>query len=163
LEYEINVYRRLLDSQLKNLSQATTEVKDTNTATMSTGAFGGKVQNKKEKKGSIGIDDATPDGRFVLLDNVSESAIDLSGWSIKRRVDNNQDLVYVFPKGTNIQAHKTLKIWAGLFKNQSQDDDLVNTNIDSWGIGVVTVTRLFNTNSEEKSRFNQQITFGDYN
>lgn len=163
MEYEINVYRRLLDSQLKHLSKASTEVKDVNTASVSTGAFGGKVQNKKEKKGPIGIDDATPDGRFVLLDNVSETSIDLSGWSIKRKVDNNQDLVYVFPKGTNIQAQKTLKVWAGLFKDQLQNDDLINTNTDSWGIGVVTITRLYNTNSEEKSRFHQQITFGDYN
>ncbi len=67
LEYEMQVYKRLLDSQFERINypecpppctpcqpcskvvQVTTEIK--NQTSVSSNAFGGKVQNKKEKKG----------------------------------------------------------------------------------------------------------------
>jgi hypothetical protein len=57
LEYEINVYKRLLDSQLngfiKHMPEPVTVVapKPVTAETLVTNeSFGGKVQNKKEKK-----------------------------------------------------------------------------------------------------------------
>lgn len=98
LEYELNVYKRLLDSQLErfNCNEREREcVKRTTTitscqpvqqqqqqqpqadpcaglnqTTVSSNAFGGKVQNKKEKKGAIGIADCSPDGKFIILENL---------------------------------------------------------------------------------------------
>lgn len=54
LEYEMQVYKRLLDSQLDRFSAVPEPVKvvekDANETIVSSNAFGGKVQNKKEKK-----------------------------------------------------------------------------------------------------------------
>jgi len=162
LRSEINVYKRLLDTHLAR--QVVTEVKETsNQATVSTGAFGGKVQNMKEKKGPVGIEDASPDARFVLVENSSSSSegtIDLTGWSLKRKVDAQAEISYTFPAGTLIRPGKAFRIWGKLHGKQAHEGDLVNGEVENWGIGMNTTTRLVNAGGEDRSRFNQTITFG---
>lgn len=162
LRSEINVYKRLLETHLAR--QVVTEQKaDTNQATVSTGAFGGKVQNMKEKKGPVGIEDASPDARFVLIENSSSSSegtIDLTGWSLKRKVDNQAEVSYTFPSGTLIRPGKAFRIWGKLHGKQAHEGDLVNGEVENWGIGMNSTTRLVNASGEDRSRFNQTITFG---
>lgn len=102
LEYELQVYKRLLDSQLDRLNcnseqkecvsrktiittsacpppqqqqqaqqpQCVDPCAGLNQTSVSSNAFGGKVQNKKEKKGAIGIADCSPDGKFIIIENM---------------------------------------------------------------------------------------------
>lgn len=168
LEYEINVYKRLLDSQLNGLIKSMPEPvtvvapKPVTAETLVTNeSFGGKVQNKKEKKGSVGICDASPDGKFVQLENAGTNAqdVDLSGYCLKRKVDNNAEVVYRFPAGTVIPAGKEITVWAKAYLQHHVANDLV-ADFENWGIGITSLSRLVNAAGEEKSSFNQQITFG---
>ena len=167
LEYEINVYKRLLDSQLDRFGKQPVEVvvavpreKPTETIVTSD-SFGGKVQNKKEKKGSVGLSDASPDGKFVQIENagVSSTVVDLSGWIVKRKVDNNAEVVYKIPNNTVLAPGKEITIWARSYGQHTVANDLV-TDFENWGIGITSLSRLLNSSGEEKSSFNQQITFG---
>lgn len=167
LEYEINVYKRLLDSQLDRFAKQPEPVqvvvpKPVTAETLVTNeSFGGKVQNKKEKKGTVGICDASPDGKFVQLENAGANSapVDLSGWSIKRKVDNNSEVVYRFPAGTVLAPGKEVTVWAKAYQQHVVSTDLV-TDFENWGIGITSLSRLVNSSGEEKSSFNQQITFG---
>jgi len=167
LEYEINVYKRLLDSQLDRFAKVPEPVqvvvpKPVAAETLVTNeSFGGKVQNKKEKKGTVGVSDASPDGKFVQLENNSSatSPVDISGWSVKRKVDNNAEVVFRIPQGTVIAPGKEITVWAKAYAQHHVANDLV-TDFDNWGIGITSLSRLVNNTGEEKSSFNQQITFG---
>lgn len=167
LEYEINVYKRLLDSQLDRFGKQPVETvvvqqKPAAAETLVTNeSFGGKVQNKKEKKGTVGVSDASPDGKFVQIENTgtSSSPVDISGWSLKRKVDNNAEVVYRFPSGSVIAPGKEITVWAKAYAQHHAANDLV-TDFENWGIGITSLSRLVNAAGEEKSSFNQQITFG---
>lgn len=167
LEYEINVYKRLLDSQLDKFAKQPEPVqvvvpKPVAAETLVTNeSFGGKVQNKKEKKGSVGVCDASPDGKFIQLENAGANAatVDLSGWCLKRKVDNNAEVVYRFPAGASIEPGKEITVWAKAYQQHHVANDLVS-DFENWGIGITSLSRLVNASGEEKSSFNQQITFG---
>lgn len=168
LEYEINVYKRLLDSQLDRFGKQPVEAvsvvvpKPATAETLVTNeSFGGKVQNKKEKKGTVGICDASPDGKFLQLENAgtNSSPADISGWVLKRKVDNNAEIVYRVPNGTLIAPGKECTIWAKAYGQHAVGNDLVS-DFENWGIGITSLSRLLNSSGEEKSSFNQQITFG---
>ena len=175
LEYEMQVYKRLLDSQFERINypdcsqssqppahaskvvQVTTEFK--NQTSVTSNAFGGKVQNKKEKKGTIGICDSSPDGKFIIIENTANnSQIDLSGWIIKRRVDGNTEITYKIPAGTVLPSNKELTVWASSYSQQKGACDLV-ADFENWGIGINSVSKLVSSSGEEKSTFHQQITF----
>jgi hypothetical protein len=169
LEYEINVYKRLLDSQLDRFGTkgqvetvvAVPKEKVAAETLVTNESFGGKVQNKKEKKGSVGLSDASPDGKFIQIENagVSSSVVDLSGWILKRKVDNNAEVVYRIPHGTLLAPGKEITVWARSYGQHTVANDLV-TDFENWGIGITSLSRLINSSGEEKSTFTQQITFG---
>jgi chromosome segregation ATPase len=167
LEYEINVYKRLLDSQLDRFKQQPEPVqvvvpKPVAAETLVTNeSFGGKVQNKKEKKGTVGICDASPDGKFIQLENAGSNSApaDLSGYAIKRKLDNNAEVVYRIPQGVVLAPGKEMTVWAKAYEKHHSANDLV-ADFENWGIGITRLSRLVNSSGEEKSSFNQQITFG---
>ncbi len=167
LEYEMQVYKRLLDSQFDRVSApqpiaaapANTEQAKSD-SNVTSNAYGGKVQNKKEKKGSIGISDSSPDGKYIIIENVGSNTVqvDLSGWQIRRKVDGNTEITYKIPAGTALPPNKELTVWASSYHQSKSTSDLV-AEFENWGIGINSISRLYNTNGEEKSSFYQQITF----
>lgn len=189
LEYEMQVYKRLLDSQFERINYpldcpdprisnpptnpchpqnhkcsklvhvAEVVHQKSNHTCVTSNAFGGKVQNKKEKKGTIGICDSSPDGKFIIIENTgSNCQIDLSGWTIKRRVDGNTDICYQIPAGVVLPSNKELTVWAQAYAQQKTVNDLV-ADFENWGIGITSVSKLISSTGEEKSTFHQQITF----
>jgi hypothetical protein len=167
LEYEMQVYKRLLDSQFDRVSApqpiaaaAPAEHQAKADSSVTSNAYGGKVQNKKEKKGSIGISDSSPDGKYIVIENVGSNTVqvDLSGWQIKRKVDGNTEITYKIPTGTALSPNKELTVWASSYHQSKSTSDLV-AEFENWGIGINSISRLYNTNGEEKSSFFQQITF----
>jgi len=165
LEYEINVYKRLLDSQLDRYGKKVVEnvviVPEKKPEVLVTNeSFGGHVKNKKEKKGPIGISDAASDGTFIQVENDSVSdVVDLSGWILKRQVDKNAELVYNFPNKTILEAGKSIKVWGKSYTQYLDSNDL-SASFENWGIGIDSKTYLIDDKSIEKSFFDQHITFG---
>jgi hypothetical protein len=201
LEYEMQVYKRLLDSQLdrccgtptpcttyctvsspvpcgapvatvttvttSQIEPPVTVVKKCtveNQTSVSSNAFGGKVQNKKEKKGSIGIGNSSTEGKFIVIENSGNNAtqVDLSGWVVKRKVDSNTDIVYKIPAGIVIPPNKEIIVWAAPYRQYiDATTNYLIADFENWGIGINSVTRLLNVNGEEKSSFCQQLSFSN--
>jgi len=168
LEYEINVYKRLLDSQLDRFGNVVEIVvpkpappPEKIETLVTNKTIGGQLLDKKEKKGSVGISDASPDGQYVLIENdgLSNNAQDISGWVVKRKVDNNAIVSFRIPSGTVLAAGHSIKVWAKSYSQNISADDLVS-DFENWGIGITSATRLVNSNGEEVSSFEQQITLG---
>lgn len=162
LEYEMHVYKRLLDSQIERFDAKQPEVptkSEKNQTIISSNQVGGKVQNKKEKKGSVGICDASPDGKYVVIENSGSNniSVDLSGWAVRRKIDT-EEVVYRIPQGVILNPNKQMTIWAGSNREHKNSNDL-NADFESWGIGIKSNTRLINQNGEEKSSFYQIISF----
>lgn len=163
LEYEMHVYKRLLDSQLERFEPKQPEPSpkpEKNQTIVSSNQLGGKVQNKKEKKGSIGICDTSPDGKYVAIENTGSNSVpvDLSGWIVKRKVDSNSEVTYRIPQGVVINPNKELVIWANSYRAQRGANDII-ADFENWGIGINSTTRLINPSADEKSSFSQQISF----
>ena len=139
-----------------------TVVNENNSTSVSSNAFGGKVQNKKEKKGSIGIGNSSTEGKFIVIENVGNNAsqVDLSGWVIKRKVDSNSDVLFKIPPGVCLAPNKEIVVWASPYRQyvDSASNYLI-ADFENWGIGINSVTRLLNSCGEEKSSFCQQLSF----
>jgi len=164
LESEINVYRRLLDSETKRLSQQPVEpVQSPEPAPPSFGSELGKVFNKKIKKGPIAIKDCSPDGKCITLENSStDKDVDVSNWVLKRRVEGSAEIAYTIPFGLTMKHGSELKIFARSAQNAHHRPPLqvVNDKLDSWGMGTECETKLFNEQGEEKASHSQKIVFG---
>jgi intermediate filament protein if len=164
LESEINVYRRLLDSETNRLGQQTVEqILPPEPAQPAFGSELGKVFNKKIKKGPIAIKDCAPDVKCITLENSSsDKDVDVSNWTLKRRVDGAQEISYTIPYGLTIRRGGELKIYArtapgGQHRPPGQ---VVNDKLDSWGMGTECETKLFNEQNEERASHSQKIVFG---
>ena len=185
LESEINIYRRLLDSETKRLPQPPPPPVEAivipEPAPASFGSELGKVFNKKIKKGPISIskfscfnsidrlsffflpEDCAPDGKCITLDNTSiDKDVDVSNWVLKRSVDGAQELTYTIPFGLVIQRGSELKIFARSAQNAHHRPpfQVVNDKLDSWGMGTECITKLFSEQTEEKASHEQKIVFG---
>ncbi|CAF0743177.1 unnamed protein product [Didymodactylos carnosus] len=161
LQSEINVYRRLLDSETNRLQQQPVEP-PTPEPSPAFGSELGKVFNRKIKKGPIAIKDCAPDGKFIVLENgSSEKDVDVSNWTIRRRVDGGIDMQYVIPYGVIIKHGKELKIYAKNAQGYNHPPyEIVNDKLDSWGMGSDIETKLYNEQSEERASHTQKIVFG---
>lgn len=155
---EIQVYRRLLDSQLNKIKYNRQESRELSDISEFIGNFGGKVHNKREKTGNVGIVDASPDGRSLTLSNSSNKLIDLSYWILRRKVGNDFNIEYVLPKGIQIKSKSNLKLLTN--RESTTDEDYLVTNLQTWGVGMKSDTCLLNEKFEEKSRLIQTIYFG---
>ncbi|CAF3757382.1 unnamed protein product [Adineta steineri] len=164
LESEINVYRRLLDSETNRLSQQTVEqILPAEPAPPSFGSELGKVFNKKIKKGPIAIKDCAPDGKCITLENGSgDKDVDVSNWILKRRVEGSPEISYTIPYGLVMKHGSELKIYARSAQNAHHrpPSQVVNDKLDSWGMGTECETKLFNEQGEEKASHSQKIVFG---
>lgn len=181
LESEINVYRRLLDSETNRLAQQTVEpVQSPEPAPPSFGSELGKVFNKKIKKGPIAIstsdedfslsffswsfvEDCAPDGKCITLENSSaDKDVDVSNWILKRRVEGSPEIAYTIPFGLVMKRGSELKIFARTAQNAHNrpPGQVVNDKLDSWGMGTECETKLFNEQGEERASHSQKIVFG---
>ncbi|UJR10494.1 hypothetical protein I4U23_014697 [Adineta vaga] len=164
LESEINIYRRLLDSETNRLAQPPVEqVLSPEPTPPSFGSELGKVFNKKIKKGPIAIKDCAPDGKCITLENSSlDKDVDVSNWTLKRRVEGSPEIAYTIPYGLIIKHGNELKIYArsAQHAHHRPPSQVVNDQLDSWGMGTACETKLFNEQGEEKASHSQKIVFG---
>lgn len=156
---ELQVYKRLVDTEIKRLNE------NSNNENFSISVFEGKVKNRKEVCGDIGIDEVSPNGQYILIRNYGTlTTVNLTGWSLRRKLGNASTIEYNFPNNTHIMPNEFIRIWGSLFYPKESNDkcDILNTDIESWGFGVSTETNLLNTNLDSVSVFHQNIDFERY-
>lgn len=109
------------------------------------------------------VEDCAPDGKCITLENSSnDKDVDVSNWTLKRRVDAHNEIVYTIPFGLTIKHGSELKIFARSAQNAHHRPPLqvVNDKLDSWGMGSECETKLFSEQGEEKASHSQKIVFG---
>jgi len=204
LEFEINTYRRLLESEeahahkfgdkkiRENLSTLTTHhttttttnrldtidsirrptpispshhasgsiLNGTDSTKISQTEMQAKTTFQRSAKGPINIDECSPDGKFIQLANTSKNKdIDLTGWRLLRKVDNQQEITFNLPQNFKLQNGKNVKIYARGQGRERPPHDLVLPTSESWGVGVNIVTRLLNDQNEEKATHIQKTVY----
>jgi len=188
LEFEINTYRRLLESEeahVKKVSDVSTTKQTTSTtfirqsgyvtppppppAKIITNIHDTKINQtemqakttfQRSAKGPINIDECSPDGKYIQLANTSKNKdIDLTGWRLLRKVDNSPEITYSLPSNFKLASGKYVKIHAKGQAKERPPYDLVLPTYDSWGVGVSVVTRLLNEQNEEKATHIQKTVY----
>jgi intermediate filament protein if len=109
------------------------------------------------------VEDCAPDGKCITLENSSiDKDVDVSNWTLKRRVEGSPEISYTIPYGLIIKHGNELKIFARSAQtaHHRPPSQVVNDKLDSWGMGTECETKLFNEQGEEKASHSQKIVFG---
>ncbi len=111
-------------------------------------------------QGPVSISECSPDGKVVILENTSRNKdIILTNWVLKRRVDTKQEITYTFPENIILKANKVIRIWARGHGKENIPTDLVNNDIENWGMGVNIVTIVLNDVGDEKATHLQKTVY----
>lgn len=106
--------------------------------------------------------------------NHSAKDIDVSNWLIKRRIDSANDVSYQLPDGVLLQQNTELIIFSKLGAGSAgttthhrvvsagTHQEIVCSDLSSWGMGNAIHTVLYNQNGAEESSHSQKIVFGTH-
>jgi intermediate filament protein if len=187
LEFEINTYRRLLESEETRTTRVANNninntYKQTTTTTtsvsvvppvpvivqqtpqgdfrLSTAEMSSKTTFQRSAKGPVSISECSPDGKVIILENTSRNKdITMTNWLLKRRVDSKEELTYKFPANLVLKANKMIRIWARGHGKENLPTDLVNKDVENWGTGVNVVTIVLNDVGDEKATHLQKTVY----
>jgi hypothetical protein len=164
LEFELSVYRRLLSYASDSSKESDNLIRCLNLKeNEQRRLFDGKMNNYRETRGPIGISEISIDSKKIVIENTSDAnSCDLSGWVIKRKLDNKAEIVYKMPRNCSIGPKCRLNIWANDSKisdTSSSEDNLINTDLNDWGTGGIMFTKLFDADSRVKSIYVQKTIF----
>lgn len=179
LEFEINTYRRLLESEETRTSRVqNAQYKQTTTTTtsistapvvqapaagdfrLSQAEMSSKTTFQRSAKGPVSISECSPDGKVIILENTSRNKdITMTNWVLKRRVDSKEELTFKFPANLVLKANKMIRIWARGHGKENLPTDLVNKDVDNWGMGVNVVTIVLNDVGDEKATHLQKTVY----
>lgn len=111
--------------------------------------------------GPIAIDQVDPQGNFIVVENAGSPGKDqdLKGWTIRRKIDSKDDIVYKFPDNFVLKSRSRVRI---VCRNASKGpinaaETLVAEGVQTWGSGTNMVTRLVDANGDEKALYNQKF------
>ncbi|RCN26569.1 intermediate filament tail domain protein, partial [Ancylostoma caninum] len=122
LDAEIAIYRKMLEGEenragLKQLveqvvkTHAITQETDTETMRVVKGETASRQSFQRSAKGNVSIHEASPDGKFIVLQNTHRAKDESIGeWKLKRRIDGKREIVYSLPKDFVLRAGKSVKV-----------------------------------------------------
>ena len=91
----------------------------------------------------------------MLLENSgARGDVDISNWEIVRKIDNNDDNVFIFPEKTIFKANTTIKIWSANQGKSDPPNEFVHKM--EWGNGDLINTRVLNNEKSERALHNQR-------
>jgi intermediate filament protein if len=182
LEFEINTYRRLLESEetrTTRISQAESSTTRHRVQTapvsqpivqqqqipqgdfrLNSTEMSSKTTFQRSAKGPVSISECSPDGKVIILENTSRNKdITMTNWLLKRRVDSKEEITYKFPANLVLKANKMIRIWARGHGKENLPTDLVNKDVENWGMGVNIVTIVLNDVGDEKATHLQKTVY----
>merc|ERR1719474_1369733 len=98
-----------------------------------------KKTYQRSSKGPVAITECDPEGEFILLENKKGKDQSLDGFAIRRKVDADAELNFMFPSGFAIPSGSSVKVWADV--NNAVDQapfQIVWRGARSWGAGSNT-------------------------
>ncbi|KAK6041413.1 intermediate filament tail domain protein [Cooperia oncophora] len=164
LDAEIAIYRKMLEGEgdgpgLRQLVEQVVrttginEVADTETMRVVKGETSSRTSYTRSAKGNVSIQDPSPDGKYVVLENTHRSKEEPIGeWKLKRKIDGKREIVYTFPSDFVLRGGKAVKIWArGQGGVHNPPESLVFDSEESFGVGSNVQTILYNKEGEERA------------
>ncbi|VDO88828.1 unnamed protein product [Heligmosomoides polygyrus] len=164
LDAEIAIYRKMLEGEgdgpgLRQLVEQVVrttginEVADTETMRVVKGETSSRVSYTRSAKGNVSIQDPSPDGKYVVLENTHRSKEEPIGeWKLKRKIDGKREIVYTLPADYVLKGGKSVKIWArGQGGIHNPPDSLLFDGEDTFGVGSNVQTILYNKEGEERA------------
>ena len=111
--------------------------------------------------GPIGIDQVDRQGNFIVIENAGSTGKDqdMKGWSLPRKIDSKDEIVYEFPDNFVLKSRSRLRILSRNASNDSIDEieTLVAERVQTWDTGTNMVTKLMDANGDERALFNQKL------
>jgi len=177
LEFEINTYRRLLESEETRTSRMQHESRHVSAPyvqqhpvvqaavpqadfQLKSTEMSSKTTFQRSAKGPVSISECSPDGKVIILENTSRNKdITMTNWLLKRRVDSKEEITYKFPANLVLKANKMIRIWARGHGKENLPTDLVNKDVENWGMGVNIVTIVLNDVGDEKATHLQKTVY----
>ncbi|CAF0704106.1 unnamed protein product [Brachionus calyciflorus] len=176
LEFEINTYRRLLESEETRSQRVAAQseqrytrpvyqsseqlVPQSGDFRLTSSEMSSKTTFQRSAKGPVSIAECSPDGKVIILENTSRNKdITMTNWVLKRRVDSKEEITFKFPPNLVLKANKTVRVWARGHGKENLPTDLVNKDIENWGIGVNVVTIVLNDVGDEKATHLQKTLY----
>lgn len=127
---------------------------------LSTSEMSSKTTFQRSAKGPVSISECSPDGKVIILENTSRNKdITMTNWVLKRRVDAKEEITYKFPANLVLKANKMVRIWARGHGKENLPSDLVNKDVENWGMGVNIVTIVLNDVGDEKATHLQKTVY----
>ncbi|VDP13165.1 unnamed protein product [Onchocerca flexuosa] len=161
LDAEIAIYRKMLEGEgdgpgLKQLVEQVVrttginEVADTETMRVVKGETSSRTSYTRSAKGNVSIQETSPDGKFIVLENTHRSKEELIGeWKLKRKIDGKREIVYTLPRDFILKPSKTVKIWGrGQGGVHAPPEQLIFEAEESFGMGSNVQTILYNKEGE---------------
>ena len=163
LDAEIAIYRKMLEGEenragLRQLveqvvkTHGITQQEDTETMRVIKGETASRSSFQRSAKGNVSIQEVSPDGKFISLNNTHRAKEELIGeWKLKRRIDGKREIVYTLPRDFVLRPGKAVKIFARNQGIHSPPDQLVFDGEESFGTGSNVQTILYNREGEERA------------
>ncbi len=108
-------------------------------------------------KGPVGIKEISPDGKFVVLENTGRRGdVDISKWQIRRKVDNEPEIVFSFPANSVVTSGRSIKVWGKGQGRASSPNEFVHDF--EWRTGENMQTRLVSDSGEERAVYGQKAS-----
>ncbi|CAF1290309.1 unnamed protein product, partial [Adineta steineri] len=108
----------------------------------------------------IAFERIDPQGNFIVIENAGSIGKDqdMTNWSIRRKIDSKDYIVYKFPDNFVLQSRSRVYVLSGIGRKSSfvHREALVADNIPTWDTGTNMCTRLLDANGDEKALFNQK-------
>ena len=107
--------------------------------------------------GPVGIKEVSPDAKFVVIENTGRRGdIDISKWQIRRKVDNEPEIVFTFPANTNLTSGQSIKVW-GRGQGRASSPNEFSHDFE-WKTGENMQTKLFSDVGEERAVYTQKAS-----
>lgn len=112
--------------------------------------------------GIIVIDEVDPEGNFIVIENNGSNGReqDLTGWTIRRKVDAQPVVTFSFPDTFTLQPRARVRVLASDAPQTSADigEVLVAQHIPNWGFGETNTTKVFDQRNVQKAILKQSFT-----
>ncbi|XP_074654132.1 60 kDa neurofilament protein-like isoform X2 [Tubulanus polymorphus] len=122
------------------------------------GSMAAKTSYQRTAKGDVAIKEASADGRHVILENTGNKPHNLTGWRVKRDIDDGkQEFSFDFPSYT-LGGGGSVKIYAKGGMKRGERDAFELKEV-TWGVGTNVTTFIYNKEGEEKATYMQMTTY----
>ncbi|CAF1500120.1 unnamed protein product [Adineta steineri] len=116
---------------------------------------------EQSAQGDIAFERIDPQRDFIAIKNAAAICNDqaMKNWTIRRKIDFKEDIVYRFPDNFVLQSGSRICIFSryGSIGLVNQKEALVADNIPTWGTGSHMVTRLLDANGHENAFYDEKF------